>query len=98
MKINNVIISANIIHILVCDTVYGNVLDYISLLSLMIIMHGLTPISYTLYFRSYQYFVFHIKCIENNMVSEAAHKKREEELVSTNFISIFWFASPLPSW
>ena len=42
MKINNVIISANIIHILVCDTVYGNVFDYISLLSLMIIMHGLT--------------------------------------------------------
>ena len=63
MKINNVIISANIIHILVCDTVYGNVLDYISLLSLMIIMHGLTPISCTLYFRSYQYFVFLIKCI-----------------------------------
>ena len=30
MKINNVIISANIIHILVCDTDYGNVLDYIS--------------------------------------------------------------------
>ena len=52
VKINNVIISANITHILVCDTVYGNVLDYISLLSLMIIMHGLTPISYTLYFRS----------------------------------------------
>ena len=97
MKINNVIISANIIHNLVCD----NVLDYISLLSLMIIMHGLTPISYTMYFRSYQYFVFLIKCIENNMVSEAAHKKREEELVSTKFISIFWFASPLgnlPSW
>ena len=45
MKINNVIISANIIHILVCDTDYGNVLDYISLLSLMIIMHGVTPIS-----------------------------------------------------
>ena len=53
MKINIVIIFANCIHILVCDTVYGNVLDYISLLSLMIIMHGFTPISYTLYFRSY---------------------------------------------
>ena len=64
----------------------------------MRIMHGLTPICYTLYFRSYQYFEFLIKCIENNMVSEAAHKKREEELVSTNFISICWFASPLPSW
>ena len=65
-NINIVIMSANIIHILiiVCDTVYGNVLDYISLLSLMIIMYWLTPISHTLYFRLYQYVVFLIKCLE----------------------------------
>ena len=45
-----IVIFANSIHVLIRDTVYGNVLDYISLPALMIIMHGLTPISYTLYF------------------------------------------------
>ena len=53
VNINIVIISAYIIHILICDTVYGNVFDYMSVSSLMLIMHGLTPISYTLYFRLY---------------------------------------------
>ena len=53
VNINIVIISANIIHILKYDTVYGHVFDYISVSSLMLIMHGLTPISYTLYFRLY---------------------------------------------
>ena len=53
----------------------------------MLIMHGLTPISYTLYFRLYQYFVLLIECLEistrldvtcseQNMVSEAARKKQ----------------------
>ena len=87
VNINIVIISANIAHILICGTVYDNVFDYISVSSLMLIMHGLTPISYTLYFRLYQYFVLPIKCLEistrldvacseHNMVSEAARKKR----------------------
>ena len=49
MKINIVIISAKITIILICDTCYGNVLYYISLLSLLIITHDLTPIIYTLY-------------------------------------------------
>ena len=97
VNINIVIISVNITHILICGTVYDNAFDYISLSSLMLIMHGLTPISYTLYFRLYQYFVLPIKCLgistrseftcsEHNMVSEAArkNKKREEEFVSTN--------------
>ena len=53
MKINIVIISAKITIILICDTFYGNVLYYISLLSLLIITHDLTPIIYTLYFRLY---------------------------------------------
>ena len=77
----------NITHILICGTVYDNVFDYISVSSLMLIIHGLTPISYTLYFRLYQYFVLPIKCLEistrldvtcseHNMVSEAARKKR----------------------
>ena len=63
MNINIVIISANTTHILICGTVYDNVFDYISVSSLMLIMHGLTPISYTLYFRLYQYFVLPIKCL-----------------------------------
>ena len=50
MKFNIVIISAKIILILICDTFYGNVLYYISLLSLLILMHEFTPILYTLYF------------------------------------------------
>ena len=54
VNIDIVIIYANIIHILICDTIYGNVFDYISVSSLMLIMYGLTPISYTLYFRLYQ--------------------------------------------
>ena len=70
MNINIVIISANIIHILICGTVYGNVFDYISVSSLMLIMHGLTPISYTLYFRLYQYIVFLIKCLGISTRSE----------------------------
>ena len=53
MKFNIVIISAKIILILTCDTFYGNVLYYISLLSLLIIVHEFTPIIYTLYFRLY---------------------------------------------
>ena len=53
MKINIVIISAKLILILICETFYGNVLDYISLLSLLIIIHELTPIIYTLYSRLY---------------------------------------------
>ena len=53
MKFNIVIISAKIILILICDTFYGNVLYYISLLSLLILMHEFTPILYTLYFRLY---------------------------------------------
>ena len=53
MKINIVIISAKIIIILICDTFSGHLLDYISLVSLLIITHDLTPIIYTLYFRLY---------------------------------------------
>ena len=60
----NIIIISNITHILICGTVYDNVFDYISVSSLMLIMHRLTPISYTLYFRLYQYFVLPIKCLE----------------------------------
>ena len=60
VNINIVIILANITHILICGTVYDNVVDYISVSSWMLIMHGLTPISYTLYFRLYQYFVLPI--------------------------------------
>ena len=64
VNINIVIISANITHILICGTVYDNASDYISVSSLMLIMHELTPISYTLYFRLYQYFVLPIKYLE----------------------------------
>ena len=46
MQFNIVIISAKIILILTCDTFYGNVLYYISLLSLLIIVHDFTPIVY----------------------------------------------------
>ena len=63
MKINIVIISAKFTIILICDTFYGNDLDYISLLSLLIITHDLTPIIYTLYFRLYYKFPFVTKLI-----------------------------------
>ena len=64
VNINIIINLANITHILICGTVYDSVFDYISVSSLMLIMHRLTPISYTLYFRLYQYFVLPIKCLE----------------------------------
>ena len=56
MKINIVIISAKITIILICGTFYGNVRYYISLLSLLIITHYLTPIIYTLYFGYIKHF------------------------------------------
>ena len=70
VNINIVIISANITHILIYGTVYDNVFDYISVSSLMLIMHGLTPICHTLYFRLYQYFVLPIKCLGISTHSE----------------------------
>ena len=88
VNINIVIISANITHILICGTVYDNVFDHMSVSSVMLIMHGLTPISYTLYFRLDQYFVLHIKCLgistrsevtsseHNNLVQESTKLKK----------------------
>ena len=70
VNINVVIMSANIIHILICDTVYGNVFDYIYVSSLMLFMRGLTPIRYTLYFRLYQYFVLPSNCLGISTRSE----------------------------
>ena len=60
-----IVISAKHVHILICVTVYDNVgiLDYIDLPSLIIIMHRLTSISYTLYSHLYQYFVILVKCV-----------------------------------
>ena len=68
VNINIVIILADITHILIGGTVYDNVFHYISVL--MLIIHGLTPISYTLYFRLYQYFVLPIKCLGISTRSE----------------------------
>ena len=40
MKINIVILSANSIHILMCDTVYDNLFDYIFVYSLLLTPPG----------------------------------------------------------
>ena len=47
-----------------------NVFHHISVSSLMLIMHGITPISYTLYFCLCQQFVFLNKCLEIRTRSE----------------------------
>ena len=71
-----IVISANIIHILICDTVFDNVLYHIYLPASMVIMHGLTSTGYTLYFRLYRYFVFLIKCIGISTTLEATCRRR----------------------
>ena len=83
VNINIVIILANITHVLICGTVYDNVFHYISVPSLMLIMHGLTPISYTLYFRLYQYFVLPIKGLGISTRSEVTcseHNKSQSRI------------------